>query len=297
MKAIRFSLALCIFLNLTANAQQAINLTDGPVTFKHGTHPGFVLTIPEVSLQGAKDAWIASLEKNTQSKVQVEDAELSIFGSLIRDIYDVPINVYSKLSEADNAVQLAVTFEPKKNEFIDAAMGSAYDEARKYLLAFARDQYTGLVKAQLQEEEKKLKELEKAMKKMESGTKKYENTIEKNNKTIESLSSAITTDQTSLTSLNTEFALQKSQYETMADGAAKDEKKKFIATMEKKIKGLNKNIRKNEKKIESLKNDAEKARKKSEECIRGQENAKEIIQKQKNEVDSLNQKLKSIQSM
>ncbi|MBN2275067.1 MAG: hypothetical protein JXK95_12090 [Bacteroidales bacterium] len=298
MKTKALLFILCLVCPLFSLAQRSVTVEEQNVAFKHGIHPGLVLTIPEVSLQTVQDSWIKLLEKGTNSKVQIEEDEMSIFGAIIREISETSVNVYSKLKDYDTAVHLLVSYELKKDEFITQnSAGEEFNKARTYLVNFAKEQYLSLAEDQLKEEEKKLKGIEKALKKMKCQTKKHDKTIRKANKSLQKLNDEVATAGTSLSSLNTELALQKSQYETMTEGAAKDEKQKFIASMEKRINKLSRDTEKNEEEIADLKAEVEEVQNKSADIIKEQEELKEKLQKQKDIVASFNEKVRNIKAM
>lgn len=279
-------------------AQKPIRVEDKNITFRHGTYPGFVVSIPEVYVATVRDAWIKSLEKGTKSKVQKEDIELTIFGAIIKEITESPINVYSYFKENDTCIQLFVTYELKKDVYITRnATNLEFNKARNYLMSFAKDQYAGLVKIQLQEEEKKLGKLENELKDLENNKSKLEKTIETDNETIKTLDNDIVIARSNLASLKSELDSQKNEMEKMTEGSAKDERKKYVNDLEKKVNKLENEIKTKENKIVDLKTEIEQSKNAIPGNLNEQEKMQEKIRQQNIVVTSYKNKLNNIMAM
>jgi predicted nucleic acid-binding Zn-ribbon protein len=279
-------------------AQKPIIIEDKNIAFRNGTYPGFVISIPEVYVSTVRDAWIKSLERGTKSKVQKEDIELTIFGAINKDITESPINVYSYFKENDTCVQLFVTYELKKDVYITRNTSNVeFNKARAYLMNFAKDQYAGLVKIQLQEEEKKLIKLESELKGLENSKSKLEKTIETDHETIKTLDNDIVIARSNLASLKSELESQRSELEKMVEGSAKDERKKYISDLEKKVSKLENEIKTKENKITDLNSEIEQSKNAIPGNLNEQENMQEKIRKQGAVVASYKNKLNNIMAM
>ncbi len=260
MKTLLFPFIFCFIWSQATLAQRPITVREDNVTFKHGTIPGFLVTIPEVSYKKVEGTWLKLLEKGTKSKVQNDEGELTIFGALIKEIGGAPINVYSYVKDMDTVILLAASFEVKKNEYV--ATGGRNEETvktRDFLMNFARDHYLELAKEQLDVEEKKLSKLEGLLKSLENEKNKLEKMIQSNNTNIASTNDQLVILRTNLTSLNDEMLAQNNEFNAMEEGDAKAEKKKYIDDLGKQIKKTNKDIESGEKKVINMTAEIEKA--------------------------------------
>ncbi len=260
MKTFLTSFAFCIVLNLTGIAQRSITVAEGPVTFRHGNTPGITLTIPEVSFKNIQDSWIKSLEKGTKSKVQIESEELSIFGANIKEIAAAPVNVYSLVKNNDTTILLAASFELKKDVYVSAENNmEEFAKAKAYMLEFAKGHYLQLAKEQLDNEERKLSKMAGELKSLENDKVRMEKMIQSNTTTIGATNDELVIQRTNLLSLNDELLSQTNQYNALEEGPAKDEKKKYIDDLEKRIKKTNKEVESGEKKIVDMQAEIDKA--------------------------------------
>lgn len=260
MKTFLTSFILCFVLSLCGIAQRAIIITEGPVTFTHGNTPGIAISIPEVSFKKVQDSWIKSLEKGTKSKVQNENNELSIFGAIIKDIAPAPINVYSYVKDNDTSILLAATFELKKDVYVSMENNAEeFAKAKSYLLEFAKGHYLELAKEQLDNEGRKLSKLESDLKSLENDKVKLEKMVQSNTTNISSTNDELIIMRTNLLSLNDELLAQTNQYNALEEGSAKDEKKKYIDDLVKRVKKTNKDIESGEKKIVDMQAEIDKA--------------------------------------
>jgi hypothetical protein len=104
------------------DAQQPVIVTDDSLMFGNSRLPALAVTIPEVSYETSLREWIKQLETGTKSKVVTENGEMSIFGAIIKNITENPVNVYSRFDNADTLLRLIVAFEPKKDEYIERSV-------------------------------------------------------------------------------------------------------------------------------------------------------------------------------
>ncbi|MBN2484407.1 MAG: hypothetical protein JXB34_00390 [Bacteroidales bacterium] len=260
-KAILIISSLMLVWANFAAAQKPVRVNESDILFGHGSLPGFLVTIPEVPLKTIEDSWVKNIEKGTKSKVQKELGEMTIFGSIMKEIAGGPINVYSYVKQSDSAVLLAVSFELKKNEYINSANREyEFGKAKEYLFLFAKSHYLDLAKEQLQTEEKKLKKLENDFESLQNEKNKLDRLIQSNSSTIATTSDELVVLRANLLSLNNELTSQNEQFKSLESGAAKDEKKKYIADLEKRIKKTNSDISSAEKKISSLTAESDMAR-------------------------------------
>jgi Mg2+ and Co2+ transporter CorA len=296
MKTLVVFLIFLFVFGYVAFSQKPITINESKIDLKHGTIPGFMLTIPEVSYETVNESWIKSLEKGTKSKVQNDMGEFSIFGAIIKEIAPTPINVYGYVKDKDSVTVLTAVFELKKDEYVTSETQSEkYVKAKEYLFLFAKDLYLNLAKDELKEEEKKLNKMENDLSSLENDKNKLEKMIQSNNASIGSINDELVILRTNLSSLNSELLIQTNQLNTMEEGVAKEEKKKYIDDLDKRIKKTNKEIESNEKKIVDLRSEIEKAQVDSiPENLKEQQRVKTDINQQKEVVRLRTEKFNTI---
>ena len=298
MKTFNLSFILFFVLSFTGFAQKAITFIEGPVTFRHGNTPGITVSIPEVSFKKVQDSWIKTLEKGTKSKVMNEDNEISIFGAMLKNISPTPINVYSFVRDNDSVILLAATVELKKDVYVTAENNAEeYARVKGFLLEFAKGHYLALAQEQLDNEEKKLSRLEGDLKSLDNDKVKLEKMIQSNTTTIGSTKDELTLLRNSLKSLNEELLAQTNAYNALEEGTAKDEKKKYIDDLEKRIKKDNKDVESGEKKIINLQSEIDKGQKETlPDVIKTQEQTRIAVDQQKEVVNTYTTKYNTIKN-
>jgi Mg2+ and Co2+ transporter CorA len=298
MKTFLPSLILFFVLSLTGFAQKAITVTEGPITFRHGNTPGITVSIPEVSFKKIQDSWIKTLEKGTKSKVMNEDNEISIFGAILKGISPAPVNIYSFVRDNDSAILLAATVELKKDVYVSMENNAEeFAKVKAFLLEFAKGHYLEVAQGQLDTEEKKLSKLESDLKSLENDKVKLEKMIQSNTNTIASTKDELNVLRTNLKSLNDELLAQTNAFNALEDGSAKDEKKKYIDDLEKRIKKDNKDVESGEKKIINLQSEIDKGQKETlPDVLKNQEQTRIAVEQQKGVVSSYQAKCENIKN-
>lgn len=164
-------------------AQKPITFTDDIQTFGNSAIPGIWVGIPETSAEIIQKSWTKTIQKGTKSKPVTNGQFVSIFGALISDIYEGPINIESIVKSQDTMVMLFTGIELTRGEF--AAPGSTeYDKLKKYLIDFAKNEYSQVVEKQLSGEEKKLKKIEKSLSSSRKANEKFEKKIQSSQSSI-----------------------------------------------------------------------------------------------------------------
>jgi chromosome segregation ATPase len=288
MKTFLTSLIFFFVLSLTGIAQKAITITEGPITFRHGNTPGITISIPEVSFKKIQDSWIKTLEKGTKSKVMNEDNEISIFGAMLKNISPAPINIYSLVRENDSAILLAATVELKKDVYVTSENNAEeFAKVKAFLMEFAKGHYLDVAQDQLDNEEKKLSKLESDLKSLDNDKVKLEKMIQSNTNTIASTKDELNVLRTNLKSLNDELLVQTNAYNALEDSPAKDEKKKYIDDLNKRIKKDNKDIESGEKKIINLQSEIDKGQNETlPDVLKNQEQTRIAVDQQKEVVNA-----------
>lgn len=231
-------------------AQKPITVTEDSLYFGNSMYPGMMVTIPEVKYENALKNWIKALESGTKSKVVTENGEMTIFGAILKDIYAAPVNVYSKLVDADTLLQLWASFELKKDFYIEKPNGDTeLSLAKNYLKQFSKDEYVEYVKTEVQAEQKILNDLEGELKSLKNDKSRLQRSIRSSNGNINDEKDNLIIQNNELTTLSAEIIEQNNQLNAMESGAARDEKVAYIKQLEKRKNALIKGIKKSQKRI------------------------------------------------
>ena len=178
---------LLLFIGFTIagmlHAQKPITFTDDSQVFGSVVFPGVWVSIPETSLETVQKNWVKTIQKGTKSKPTIEGQTVSLFGALIPEFYDGPVNIESMLRSQDSVVMLFTGVELKRGEL--ATPGSVeYDKLKSYLKSFAKSQYIEVVKNQISLEEKKLKAIEKELSSSRKASSKLERRVQSSQSSI-----------------------------------------------------------------------------------------------------------------
>lgn len=250
MKSYRILLILMLLTSVGLYAQRPIEIFEENVTFAESEHPGITVTIPEVGYETLEKNWIRAIESGTRSKAIYENGEWSIFGANIKEISETPVNVYSKLISQDSLIKLTVSVELKKDFY--AEKGSAESEfvgTRNFLKQFAKDQYVDFANDQLEAEEDKLRDIENELRSTQKQESKLEKTIRKSESVIKAENDELVILNNELSTLTEEILSQNEQVNLLEEGAAKEERMKYIQDLEKRKKKVMRNIDKSKNNI------------------------------------------------
>jgi chromosome segregation ATPase len=222
--------------------------------------PGLSVNIPEANYEKTLKTWIKTLESGTKSKVAKENNELSIFGANIKDISLTPVNIYSKIVTRDSMLQLSASFELGKDKYIEKAKSEAdYAKAQNFLKQFAKNEYLEVAKERVNVEDKKLKDLEKDLASLEKEKARLQKSIQSNNTTITNEKDNIALQNNDLKTVTASITDNNSQLTSMDEGAAKEERQKYIKELEKRKKKILSSIESSENKINSSNSATDKA--------------------------------------
>lgn len=248
-KLLLFSL-LVIISSIGIKAQKPITVSEDSLKVGNNKLPGISVVIPEVDYEKTLKNWIKAQESGTKSKVVIEGSAMSIFGAIVKNVSETPVNIYSSLMDRDSVLNLVVTYEMKKDEYISKATGeSDYARARSYLFDFAKEQYIDLVNEQVKVEENRLKDLEKELGSLEKDQTGMEKGIRSSNRLITSEQDKLIVVNNELTSVTAAIIEHNKQLDEMEPGDTKDEKAKFIKDLERQKKRILKSIKKSENRI------------------------------------------------
>ncbi|HOI86419.1 MAG TPA: hypothetical protein PLV51_01020 [Lentimicrobium sp.] len=194
-------------------AQKPITFADDTLTFGNVEMPGIWVSIPEANLETIRKSWTKEIQKGTKSKPVTTANDVSIFGAIIKGVHSGPINIESRLLGQDTAVYLFAGVEIMRGEF--ATRGTReYDNLKKTLLRFAKDEYLKIAEGQLAAEEAKLKTMEKELStvrktrtKLDKKVQSANNSIAKENDNILSIQKQIKVKDEAIDALSTDLSL------------------------------------------------------------------------------------------
>ncbi len=295
---IKITLAFLFLIPFTGlKAQKPIEILEDSLRIASSHLPGISVTIPEADYDRTLKLWIKELQSGTKSKVVTENGEMSIFGAKIKSISANPLNVYSKLIRLDSMLQLVVSFEVKKDGYIERSKSEAdFAKASAFLKDFSKSQYIEVAKDQSDAEEKKLRSLEKELSSLENEKSRYQRSIQSDKSTILSEKENITVQNNELSTVSAALIDANAQLSTMEPGPAQKEKSESIKALEKrKRKALN-SIESSENKINKATSAIDKAEAEIPRNEKMQEKVREQIDQQQAVYNKYADKLKKIKS-
>ncbi len=284
------------FLGL--KGQIPISVYDDTITIGTSSLPAIAVTIPESDYDKVLKIWIKELQTGTKSKVVNEKGEMSIFGARIKDISSNPLNVYSRLNKLESMLELVVSFELKKDVYIERSTGEAeYAKAVNFLKEFSKTQYISVARNEADAEQKKLRDLEKELSSLENEKSKLQKTIQSAKSTILSEQENITVQKNELSMVAGALEIQNRELEAMEeDNPAKKEKAQAVKDLERRQKRATNSIESSENKIKRANSDIEKAEAEIPRNEKMQEKVREQIKVQEAVFKKYDEKLKKIRS-
>jgi len=211
---------IIIFSMVTAQAQKPLKITDDSVKFGNTLCPGIWIDIPEVNIEIIRAAWIKTIEKGTKSKAIVTGQEITLFGALLKDITEAPVNIFSSIEGRDSVVRLFTALELKRDEFT-LINSSEHEQLKIYVKQFAKDRYIKVAEDQLSAEESKLKNLTKELSSMRKVKEKLEKEIQSANTTISEENYKVSSTKKELAETEASLDDKSSELSTMPEGEAK----------------------------------------------------------------------------
>lgn len=294
---ITFCLLALAVSQLTIKAQKAIRVAEDSLVYGKFKYPCITVTIPEVGYERTEKNWIKELQTGTRSKVVVDNGELTIFGAIIKDISVNPMNIYSRLMNQDSALQLRVSFELKKDVYIDRAAGDAeLLAAREYLKEFAKNQYINLIREEVMAEEKTLRELNNELRSLQNANSRMKKSIESNKTLIKEMQENIVFQNNELTRVNGELVTQNDLLTAMEEGSAKEEKASLVKELERSKKKILNAVESSENKITRANSEINVAERDIPRNDSQQETARTKINQQEAIVKRFNDKLNTVKA-
>jgi hypothetical protein len=289
------SLTAIFFLLNSASGQKPIVVSESQPTFSHGVYPGLKLRIPEVDQTIIENDWINRIEKKTKSEVTKENGELTLFGALIEEISELPLNIFSKVTTADSAVVLEITVELRPREYVSSSQSLAeFQLVKKFLFEFGRQQYADLANEQLKVEEKNLSLVEEQLESLYSDKTKLEKSIGDSKSTIAQNEDEVIQLKTDLVRQKELLSAEKSALGALTNEESIKLKEDEIRSIEKSIEKANNEI--NDKEHENVDKKAaiESANSEIDSNLREQEKVKSQYEAQRKIVELAEKKFNTI---
>jgi len=297
MKSISTLVFLVFISSIGIKAQKPVLVSEDSLKIGKGRLPGLSVIIPEVNYEKTLKIWIRELESGTKSKIVTENNEMSIFGAKIKEVSPNPVNVYSKMTNLDSALKLNVSFEVKKDQYIERASGETdLIKAKNYLKEFAKNQYINLAKDQADAEDKKLRDLQRELSSLEKEKSRFQKSIQSENTSIVTEKDNIAIQNNELASVSAEIIEQNKQLGSMEEGTTKKEKTDYINGLEKRRKKVQSSIESSENRINKANNEIDKANAEIPRNDKMQEQVNEKIEKQQTVYQIFENKIKNIKT-
>jgi hypothetical protein len=260
MKRAYIIVLLLLILFPGLKAQKPLCLLEDSLKAGTSILPALTVLIPEAGYDKTLANWIKFLETGTKSKVVTENGEMTIFGALIKDISQNPVNVFSRLVNQDTLLRLNVSVEMKKDQYVEKVTGETeVAKTRMILFNFAKEQYLALASEQLRNEEKKLKDIEKELGSLEKDKSGMERSIQSARKTISTEKDKLVGLKSELIAISAVIEDNTRILSSMKAGTEKDEKALFVKDLELKKKRTIRSISASESKITKAEKTIEKA--------------------------------------
>lgn len=297
MKSISTLLVLALVPFFGIKAQKPLFVFEDSLQFGNSRFPAISVTIPEVDYNKTLKAWIKDLETGTRSKVITENRDMSIFGARIKNLSPNPVNVFSRLINLDTILQLTVSYELKKDQYIEVSTGEAeLNRAKNYLKDFAKNQYIDLAKSQADAEERKLRDLQRELSSLETQNTRFNRSIQTNNNLIAREKENIIIQNNELNSVSVAMTEHNNELINIEAEAAQKEKMDLVKELENRKKKALKSIESSEKKINKATNAINKATREMPRNERIQNSIKDQIAQQEAVYQKFADKLKTIRS-
>lgn len=297
MKSISTLLVLALVSFFGIKAQKPLFVFEDSLQFGNSRFPAISVTIPEVDYNKTLKAWIKDLETGTRSKVITENRDMSIFGARIKNLSPNPVNVFSRLMNLDTILQLTVSYELKKDQYIEVSTGEAeLNRAKNYLKDFAKNQYIDLAKSQADAEERKLRDLQRELSSLETQNTRFNRSIQTNNNLIAREKENIIIQNNELNSVSVAMTEHNNELINIEAEAAQKEKMDLVKELENRKKKALKSIESSEKKINKATNAINKATREMPRNERIQNSIKDQIAQQEAVYQKFADKLKTIRS-
>ncbi len=278
--------------------QKPIEVSGASFKLGQDEYAGIQLIIPEASLDLVETMWIKAIEKGTKSSVsESRQGEITIFGAYVKSISEDPVNIYSQVIPRDSLVELNVSIELKRSEFITENLyESEYNQLKEYMHEFGKEVYLEVVKEQLDAEEDVLKDLEKELKQLQNEKEDMDKKISKNEHDISVSEDDIRILDADIALKNEEIAQTKVRLASANDPVQKETLEEELKDLEKERKKMLKDVEKEKKDIVGYNSDIDNIELEIPGLVERQNQKMQEIEQQRARVSMFENKLETVKN-
>jgi hypothetical protein len=236
-----------------------------------GEFPSFSIEIPQSDLKTIDKDWKKYLSMGSKAKLLEVNGEVIMPGAVSKNVSVEPFNVYSKLLETNTGVRVTAWFNFKDSVYISKQLNNDMDmAAQKYILDFALSEFRVAVGNELDGEKDRQKKMEDEMKDLIKAEERSTKKINEDNRSIDRAKNDIVANQGDQQRQADLISNQKGLVESTKDNpdankdaikglkdleSTKKKLEKQNEKLNKDIDGWNKEIREEQRKIEASRND------------------------------------------
>jgi hypothetical protein len=285
-----------LICSLFAFSQKEIKVEEAPRAMSKGTYNAFTVLIPQTTLKEAAKKWEKYFTDGSKEKPVEVNGEVSITANLVPNISPNPLIIYSKMLETVDGLQLAVWFTENDSAFISSQLNVEQGlAAQKFVRDFAVAQYKLAIKKDVEVEEDKLKKLENEQNDLIKSEEKSNKKINDNKRSIQRANDNIRIANEDLKRKDGQISEQK----LMVERTAKDENankgaKKTLKELENEKKQLQKKRDGEDKDIDKWNKEIREEERNIADMKEQQKLKLVEINKQKEAVKAVEQKLNNI---
>lgn len=227
--------AAYLTFSITAFAQKNITVDEAPRPMSKDTQFSYLVEIPQAKVKQVEKDWLKYISIKSKGKATVVNGENLQTEAVYKNISPNPFNVYSKLVETTDGVNLTVWLTDNNAAFISKTPNSIEDLAvQKYVRDFAVQEYKLAVQDELETERKKLNEMEKQQAGFIKDEEKSNKNMNDNKRSIEKANDKIVTNHSDIDATSVKIENQKMMVDkTAADANATKGAKKTLNDLEK----------------------------------------------------------------
>jgi DNA repair exonuclease SbcCD ATPase subunit len=294
------ALLMLFIVPLFLSAQEKVEVIHKTVTLSLGEQPAYVVQIPESDYKNVTNDWKKIIRQNTKSKVEEIDNELIIKGTVINEINQGPINIYSTVINSDSTVKIIAAYEIDSVFFFfdDVNKTVQNEQTHQHIQHFMRDfaieQYMDYVAGDLSNAEKHLKNLNKDYKNISGDIESEQKKIRQNEQDIKNSEDLISSYEKDSERKLGEINMKKEANASVTGEDAIKQAKSDLKSLEKDKKGIESDLAKEKKNIVKYESDIKESERKIEGLTKQQEEKKKEIEKQEDIVKAIDTKLAGI---
>jgi hypothetical protein len=227
--------AAYLTFSITAFAQKNITVDEAPRPMSKDTQFSYLVEIPQAKVKQVEKDWLKYISIKSKGKATVVNGENLQTEAVYKNISPNPFNVYSKLVETTDGVNLTVWLTDNNAAFISKTPNSIEDLAvQKYVRDFAVQEYKLAVEEELKMERNKLNDIEKQQASLIKDEEKSNKKINDNLRAIAKAKDKIVTTQSDIDAASVKIENQKKMVDkTAADANATKGAKKTLNDLEK----------------------------------------------------------------